>query len=146
MSFLAVRAAINTRLRTITGIKAVVSGMPESIQNPPLFITQFESGVRVGQTNAHNWRFMLHCIIQNQGNQVGEDAIDGFVDATMQAFSIKLLDGNGQNRARLGGVAEQCWFEDVRSGDSDGYINFGNPAVLYRRIAFVLMVKTLEAY
>lgn len=147
MSFTQVRAAIKTRLLTIDGITTVISGMPNTIQGiPPLFITEFQSGIRAGQSPAFYWRFMIHAVISNQANTVAEDEIDDLVDATMRAFSSKLNDVNGRPLAMLGGVANMCEFEDVRSGETDGYISFGNPPVLFRRIGFLLKVKTLEDY
>ena len=147
MSFLAVRAGIRTRLLTISGITVVISGVPTSIQAvPPLFFTEFVSGQRLGQTNSFHWRLMLHAVISHQANSIAEDEIDALVDATYAAFSPKLTDGAGQYRARLGGVAEQCFFEDVRSGETDGYISFGEKPVLYRHIGMTLVVKTMEAY
>lgn len=142
------RPAIHTHLRTYTGITNIISGMPTTIQRAPAWITQFEGGNRVGQTNYFNWRYLLTAVIDHQGNTVAEDEIDEMVAQVFPAFSPKLKDGAGHFRAKLGGEAETCWFEDVRSGDADGYISFGEGqhTKVYRRIACVLMVKTLEAY
>lgn len=147
MSFLAVRAGIRTRLLTISGVEVVVSGMPGAIHAvPPLFITEFQSGQRVGESQAFLWRFMLHAIISHEANTVAEDEIDAMVDATFAAFSPKINDASARPCATLGGAAKNCWFEDVRSGETDGYITFGNPPATYRRIGMVLVVKTMEAY
>ncbi len=147
MSFLAVRAGIHARLLTIPNVSVVIAGMPDSIHAvPPLFITQFQSGQRSGQTSAFHWRFLLHAVISNQANTLGEQEVDAMVDAVYAAFSPKLNDSAGRNRATLGGVAAQCFFEDVRSGETDGYLVLGTPPNVFRRIGFVLVVKTLEAY
>lgn len=149
MSFIQVRAGIHTRLLTISGITTVISGMPKVVHAvPPLFISEFVSGQRLGQTNSFHWRFLLHAVISHQANTIAEDEIDALVDATYAAFSPKLNDAAGHNRARLGGVAEQCFFEDVRSGETDGYISFGqgDQVQTFRHIGMTLVVKTMEAY
>lgn len=147
MSFLAVRAAIKTRLLTISGVEVVVPGMPNAIHAvPPLFISEYQSGDRVGESAAFLWRFGLHAIISLEANAIAEDEIDAMVDAAFAAFSPKLNDSNGRPRSTLGGAAKNSWFEAARSGETDGYITFGNPPVVYRRIGFVLVVKTMEVY
>lgn len=148
MSFPDIRAGLHTNLRLYTGVTNIIGGMPTSIQRAPAFVTQFEGGTRVGQTNVFHWRFMVHAIMEHQVNDLAESAVDDMVPLVHQALSPKLLDASNRPRSTLGGVAATCWFEDVRSGDVDGYITFGggDTAKVYRRIAFVLMVKTQEVY
>lgn len=148
MSLVAIRAGIHANLRAYTTVTNIIGGMPTSIQRAPAFITQFEGGNRIGSTNVYHWRFMINAVMDHQVNDIAESEIDAMADMVVPAFSIK-LDGLG-NRPRgcLGGVANMSWFEDIRSGDADGYITFGqgDGAKVYRRIAFVLMVKTQEVY
>lgn len=148
MSFPLVRTGIHANLRAYTDVDNIMGGMPNTIQRAPAWVTQFQGGTRVGQTNVFHWRFVLHAILENQINDIAESSIDTIIPKAMQAFSPKLMDGSAHPRATLGGAANTCWFEDVRSGDSDGYISFGSgeSSKLYRHILFVLMVKTTEAY
>lgn len=148
MAFPAIRSGIHAHLRTYTGVTNILGGMPTAIHRAPAWVTQFEGGTRVGQTNVFHWRFLLHAILDHQANDIAESAIDAMVPLAHQAFSPKLNDATGHPRATLGGAASMCWFEDVRSGDADGYITFGSgeTAKLYRHIGFVLMVKTQEVY
>lgn len=148
MPFATVRAGIHAHLRAFTDVTNIIGGMPTNIHRAPAFITQFEGGNRIGQTNYFNWRYLIHAVMDHQANDIAESEIDAMAAAVFPAFSPKLKDATQQFRAKLGGAAEMCWFEDVRSGESDGYITFGTGegAKVYRRIAFVLMVKTLEAY
>lgn len=148
MGFLTVRAAIHTNLRAFTDVTNIIGGMPTSIHRAPAFITQFEGGNRIGQTSYFNWRYLITAVMDHQANDIAETEIDAMAAQVFPAFSPKLTDSGGHLRAKLGGAAEQCWFEDVRSGDTDGYITFGSgeSAKTYRRIAFVLMVKTVEVF
>lgn len=146
--FSALRPAIHANLRAYTGVKNVMGGMPNTIQNVPAFVTQFQSMNRIGSSRIFFGRWVLHAILENQINDLAESAIDTMVPLVFEAFSIKQKDASGYYRATLGGNAETCLFEDVRSGDTDGYITFGSgdSAKLYRHILFVLMVKTFEEY
>jgi hypothetical protein len=148
MSFPSVRAGIHANLRAYTDVTNVLGGMPTMLHRAPALITQFEGGTRVGQTNVFHWRFMLHAVMDQTANDIAESEIDEMVVAVHEALSPKLLDAGGRYRSQLGGAANTCWFEDVRSGEGDGYISFGEGerTKTYRRIAFVLVVKTMEAY
>lgn len=148
MAFPGVRTAIHANLRAYTPVTNIIGGMPNTIQYAPAIVTQFQGGTRVGQTNVFHWRFVLHAILEQQANDIAESAIDEMVPLVTAALSPKLKDTGGHYRAQLGGAANTCWFEDVRSGDTDGYITFGSgdSSKLYRHILFVLMVKTQEAY
>lgn len=148
MSFPDIRAGLHANLRLYTGVTNIIGGMPTSIQRAPAFVTQFEGGTRVGNTNVFHWRFLVRAIMEHQVNDLAESAIDDMLPLVFQALSPKLLDGAGRQRSRLGGAAETCWFEEVRSGDVDGYLTFGggDAAKTYRHIAFYLVVKTQEVY
>jgi hypothetical protein len=148
MSFVDVRAGMHTRLRSISGVRNVIGGMPTGIHATPAFVTQYVDGARQGQTNVFHWRFDIHAILEQQANDIAESAIDEMVDAVVAAFSPRLTDSNGHRRATLGGVANMSWFERMASGDTDGYITFGSgeSAKVYRHIGFTLVVKTHEEY
>lgn len=148
MAFPDVRAGIHANLRAYTGVKNIIGGMPTNIHTTPAWVTQFESGTRIGQTKNFFWRFRLHAIMDHQVNDLAETEIDTMIPLACTAFSSKLDDSSGHPRATLGGVARVCWFEDVRSGDTDGYMTFGSgdSAKVYRHISFVLVIETTEAY
>lgn len=148
MSFPGVRPGIHANLRAYTGVKNIIGGMPTGIHTRPAIVTQFLNGQRIGQTGAFHWRFQIQIIDDHEGNDLAEAEIDTMIPLLYAAVSPKLNDSGGHPRAKLGGAAETCWFEDVRSGDTDGYITFGQgtDAVTYRRIGAVLVVKTQEAY
>lgn len=139
-----VRAGIHTNLRAFTTVTNIIAGMPTNIHTTPAIITQFSGCRRVGQTMYFEWRFLLHAVMDHQVNELGEGEVDEMAEPVIEAFSPKLTDTNGHFRSRLGGTAQDCWFEDIRSGDADGYIPFGEKT--YRRIAFALVVKTHEVY
>lgn len=148
MAFNTVRAGIHANLRAYTDVDNVMGGMPNTIQRVPAWVTQFQSMNRVGQSMVFMSRWVLHAILEHQVNDIAESALDTIVPKAMAAFSTKLNDSGGRVRATLGGAAEMSWFEDVRSGDTDGYITFGSgeTSKVYRHILFVLMVKTFEVY
>jgi hypothetical protein len=148
VSFASVRAGLHANFRAYTGVSNIIGGMPSSIQYGRAIVTEFEGGTRVGQTNVFHWRFTVRVIVDHQINDIAESEIDTMVPLVHQAVSPKLLDSGGRPRSTLGGAASMCWFEEVRSGQSDGYITFGSGdgAKEYRQIVFVVMVKTQEAY
>lgn len=148
MSFVDVRSGIHARLRSVSGVRNVIGGMPTSIQHTPAFVTQYVDGTRIGQTNVFHWRFMVHAFLEQQVNDIAESAIDEMVDDVFAAFSPRLNDNDGHKRSTLGGAASTSWFEGAASGDTDGYMTFGSgdSAKVYRRIGFTLVVKTHEEY
>jgi hypothetical protein len=148
MAFVDIRAGIHANLRAYTGVTNILGGMPNSIQYAPAWVTQFLRMERIGHMSVFHAHFMLHAILENQINDIAESAIDTMIPLAYQALSPKLYDGGGNARSTLGGAAYNSWFEDVRSGDTDGYITFGSgdTAKLYRHIAFTLVVKTHEDY
>lgn len=148
MAFPGVRPGLHVNLRAYTGVKNIIGGMPTNIHTFPAIVTQFLSSQRIGNTNVFHTRFQLHVIAEHQANDIAESEIDTMIPLLYAAVSPKLNDTGGHPRAMLGGAASMCWFEDVRSGDTDGYITFGSGdgAKTYRRIGAVLVVKTQEAY
>lgn len=144
MGLVAVRAGIHTNLRAFTTVKNIIAGMPTSIHTTPAIITQFSGCRRVGETMYFEWRFLLHAIMDHQVNELGESEVDEMAEPVIAAFSSKLTDSGGHFRCMLGGAAKGCRFEDIRSGETDGYLPFGDKT--YRRIAFDLLVKTHEVY
>lgn len=149
MSFADVRAGIHANLRAHTGVRNIIGGMPLNIHATPAFVTEFEGGTRQGQTGAFHWRFLVHAILEDQVQDIAESAIDTMVIAAYTALSPKLNDSAGRPRSTLGGAANHCWFEDVRSGSqNDGFITFGTAPneKTYRHIAFVVVVKTHEEF
>lgn len=148
MAFPGVRPGIHANLRAYTGVRNIIGGMPTNIHTTPAWITQFEWMKRIGQTGAFHCRFRLRYVTDHQVNDLAETEIDTMIPLVFAAFSPRLNDGDGHPRAKLGGAAETSWFEDVLSGDSDGYITFGqgDGVKTYRQISVVLMVKIQEAY
>lgn len=149
MSFPTVRAGLHANLRTYTGVKNILGGMPTAIHTTPAIITQFLSGELINSSaGVYHWRFQLHVITDHQANDIAETEVDTMIPLLYQAISQKLNDSGGHRRATLGGAAAMCWFEDVRSGDTDGYITFGSGdgEKKYRRIGLVAVVKTHEEY
>lgn len=148
MSFPTVRTGIHTNFRAYTGIRNIIGGMPSSIHFTPALITQFQRGERIGQTNVFYWYFLIHVVLENQVNDIAESEIDAYVPLVFEAVSPRLTDADGRYRSQLGGAANTCWFEEVKSGDTDGYITFGQGDAVktYRRVGLALVAKTMEAF
>lgn len=148
MSLTTIRAGIHTGLRTYTGVTNIIAGMPDVLHLAPAFITQFEGARRVGQTTYFEWRFLITAVLESHALELSESTIDEMVAPVFEAFSPKLTDAAGHFRSQLGGAANTCWFDEIRSGEGDGYISFGSGEAerRYRRIAFPMVVKTHEEY
>jgi hypothetical protein len=139
---------IATQLRTYTGVRNIIEGWPTDVHTTEAFVVEFLGGNRVGATNVMHWRWLLHALVRKQVNNLSEGATYRMVDTVMAAFSPRLTDTAGHNRAKLGGHAQTCWFEDVRTGEGDGEAAFGggDSPTIFRRIGFTLVVKTHEEF
>lgn len=88
MSYAAIAAGLQVRLKTVPGLKAVLDYAPTSIQIAPLVYSILDSAdfIQSGQVQAVRYRVMHRLCVRWQDNERAEQEITPLVDAIPAAI------------------------------------------------------------
>ena len=89
MSYQAILTGLQTQLKTVVGIRAVLDYVPTSVQTAPLIYSVLDSAeiVRSGQVRAVRYRILHRLCVRWQDNERAEQEIIPFVNSIPDAVA-----------------------------------------------------------
>lgn len=139
------------RLRTVAGLPLVDGqphvrlGWPTSAQNDVLVFVYFDRASRppAGQVLVNKYVLGIRAAVKLQDDTKAELALAPLVNSIPAAFDKRNKDGAGHPFATLGGRVNLAEITDIRSGQTDGFIDIGG--TLLRSVLFELTVTAKSA-
>jgi hypothetical protein len=118
----------------------VLIGWPTAKVNDVLVFFWFDRAVRADTLQMVNNDYIvgIRVCVPWQDNSRAEEQIAPFVNTIPAVFDRNLQDSDGHSYATLGGRVRWARITDVRSGDTDGFVNIGGTDT--RSILFELTV------
>jgi len=129
----------------VQGEPFIHTGIPTSPQAFPLVFFYFARAARTtsGQVIANKYVVAIRVCVKWIDWLIAEEQIAPFVNSIPAAFDPGTRDTLGHLYATLGGRVNNAQITDIRSGDSDGWIDIGDTRL--RSILFELTVTSKVA-
>jgi hypothetical protein len=137
MSYETAEAALRTAIKGVTGVGAVVSGQPASVQHWPLVYMAFDGMSRTqhGQLTENRYRVLMRLCVPVQDNARVEAVIKPFVNRIPAAIDAD---------PTLGGRVNLAYCEGSPLGDGDTYLEIAETTC--RAVTFVAVLVEKGTY